>query len=927
MPEIGQNLAHYSIVEKIGKGGMGEVFRAKDQKLGREVAIKVLPEEFAKDADRVARFQREAKLLASLNHPNIAAIHGLEESGGIQFLVLELVEGETLAERIVGAAAVGPVRRTGPTMTVEETGEILKISLQIAEALEAAHEKGVIHRDLKPANIKVTPEGKVKVLDFGLAKAFAGEQADLNLSNSPTLSNAATQQGVILGTAAYMSPEQARGKTVDKRADIWAFGCVLFEMLAGRAAFSGKDVTDILAAVIRSEPEWNSLHANLHWRLREVLERCLKKDARDRYRDIYDVKVDIQKVLADPSGVLVQPVAAMEPQTKMRTIIPWIAAAVVVAAIIAGVAVWKLKPPEPRRVMRFTNELPEGQQLNVPSNLGIQLAVSPDGSRFVYGTTDGLQLRSVNELDARLIAGTDKGSIEPFFSPDGQWIGYWSQSEQKLKKVAISGGAPVFICDTGPLVLGASWNSDNTIVYSDMLQGIMRISTDGGTAEVLIKGSMLNAAKEGFPTGPQMLPDGKTLLFTNYTGSNQSNWQIGVQSLKSGERKILIRSGLGAIYCSTGHLVYGLVNNNTASLLAVPIDLDRLAVKGGAVPIIEGIGAAAISDSGTLVYVPQPAVAAGAASTALSANTLVWVDRQGKEEPLGAAPDDYRGLKISPDGTKVALTIAAAGNQDIWIWDIPHKTPTKLTFDKTNDNNPLWTPDGNRIVFWSGRSGESGGVYWKSAAGIGEEELLASRPDRAIYPWSFSRDGKILALTELTISPLGIDIGMLSMEGKRDMKELLQEKHSEGEPQISPDGRYVAYQSDESGKGEIYVRSFPDVNKGKWQVSSNGGGSPLWSPDGSELFYRSGDATMAVDVETDPTFKRGNPKTLFRGTYSSTAIQNSVTTPWDISPDGKKFLMIKPPASAAAPTAASPRPKIIVVVNWFEELKQRVPVK
>ena len=894
------------------------MFQAKDQKLGREVAIKVLPEEFAKDADRVARFQREAKLLASLNHPNIAAIYGLEESGETDFLVMELVEGQTLADRI----------KAGP-IPVEES---LKLALQIAEALEAAHEKGVIHRDLKPANIKVTPDGKVKVLDFGLAKAFAGEQAEMNLSNSPTLSDAATQQGIILGTAAYMSPEQAKGKAVDKRADIWAFGAVLFEMLTGRQLFKGETISETLAAVLMREPDFSTLPPNLHPRIHLLLERCLEKEAKNRYSGIGDARVDIQKALADSSGVFAQPIAGVETRTRLRTILPWVAAAIVLTAVIAGVAVWKLKPTEPKRVMRFTYELPEGQQFVLPPMLAesIQLAVSPDGSQFVYLTTDGLCLRSVEALDARLIAGTDKDSVVPFFSPDGQWIGYFSHSDQKLKKVAISGGAPVVICDTSPLVIGQSWDSDNTIVYSDALKGIMRISANGGTPELLIKGTILNAAIEGFPMFPRMLPDGKTVLFTNYTGSDASNYQVGIQSLKSGERKILIRSGFLATYCPTGHLVYGLKNNNASNLLAVPFDLDKLEVKGGSISILEGIRVAAISDSGTLVYVPQPRISPvplGAAATvaASSGRTLVWVDRQGKEEPLGAAPDAYQDLKISPDGTKVALTIIA-GNQAIWIWDIAHKAPTKLTFDKAGDFFPIWTPDGKRIVFSSTRSGGLGGIYWKSADGIGEDELLASRPDRAVLPSSFSRDGKTLVISEITIAPLGADIGILSMEGKREVKELLQEKNWELEPQISPDGRYVAYQSDESGKGEIYVRTFPDVNKGKWQVSSSGGNSPLWSPDGRELFYRSGDATMAVEVETQPTFKRGNPKTLFQGTYIATLFPKGVLTSWDIHPNGKKFLMIKPPASAGATHgAANPQPKIIVVVNWFEELKQRVP--
>jgi serine/threonine-protein kinase len=913
MPEIGQNLSHYSITGKIGKGGMGEVFRAKDQKLGRDVAIKVLPEEFAKDADRVARFQREAKLLASLNHPNIAAIHGLEEDRGTNFLVLELVEGNTLADRI----------KAGP-IPVEES---LKLGLQIAEALEAAHEKGVIHRDLKPANIKVTPDGKVKVLDFGLAKAYAGEQAELNLSNSPTLSNAATQQGVILGTAAYMSPEQAKGRTVDKRADIWAFGVVLFEMLTGRQVFTGDTVSDTLASVLAREPKWQSLPSNLHPRIRLLLERCLKKEPKDRYSGISDARVDIQEVLADPIGVLVQPTIGAEPKTKLRQMLPWLAGVLVLGLIIAGVAVWILKPtpaPEPKRVVRLEYELPSGQQFgrNPVGQTEYNMAVSPDGSQFVYNATDGFYLRSMNALDARHIPGTDKDSAEPFFSPDGQWIGYMSHSDKKLKKVAISGGAPVALCDTSIGIEGANWNSDGTILYGDILSGIMRVSANGGTPESLVKGSITNAAKGGFPAVPQMLPDGKTLLFTN-AGSDAANSQIMIQSLKSGKRKVLVK-GWGGKYLPTGYIVYELTNN----LFAVPFDLDKLEVTSGSASVLEGVRSFAFSDSGTLVYVPQPAVAAGAASAASSANTLVWADRQGKEELLGAAPDDYRNLKISPDGTKVALEIAASGNKDIWVFDIPHKNRTKLTFDKADDTYPLWTPDGNRIVFRSARGAGLGGLYWKSAAGIGEDELLGSKPDRWLLPWSFSRDGKILALLEFSFSPLGTDIGMMSMEGKREMKELLQEKYFELEPQISHDGRYVAYQSDESGKGEIYVRPFPNVNGGRWQISGDGGGSPLWSPDGRELFYRNGDATMAVEVETAPTFKHGNPKILFRGTYLSFTAPNVALTAWDIHPNGKKFLMIKPQlATGAAPTAPAPRPKINIVVNWFEELKQRVPVK
>jgi eukaryotic-like serine/threonine-protein kinase len=913
---IGKTLGHYQITNQLGRGGMGEVFQAKDQVLGREVAIKVLPDEFAKDADRVARFQREAKLLASLNHPNIAAIYGLEASDQTNFLVLELVEGQTLADQI----KAGPV-------PVEES---LKLALQIAEALEAAHEKGVIHRDLKPANIKVTPDGKVKVLDFGLAKAYAGDREEVNLSNSPTLSDAATQQGVILGTAAYMSPEQARGENVDKKADIWAFGVVLFEMLTGRGMFEGRTVSDTLAAVLMREPEWKRLPPNLHPRIRLLLERCLEKEAKNRCSGIGDARADIQRALADPGGVFVQPVTGVEPRGKLRTVLPWVAAAVVLTAIVAGLTVWKFKATEPRRVMRFTYELPDGQQFDGDpvSGIDIQLAASPDGNQFVYATTEGLYLRSVDAFDAKLIAGTEKESDQPFFSPDGQWIGYISGSDNKLKKIALTGGAPVILCDIGPVVLGASWYSDNTIVYSDALKGIMRVSADGGVPELLIKRSIANSFKEGFPANPLMLPGGKALLFTNWASSSEANWQVVIQSLKTGEQKVLFK-GFAWGYLRTGHLIYGLENNKIMSLLAVPFDPGRLKITGGSVPILEGISAADISKSGTLIYVSQPRIAAeskgeaAAAGAASFGSTLVWVDKQGKEEPLAAAPGQYSDFEISPDGTRVAVS----GNDDIWIWDLSRKSMTRLTFDEESDVCPIWTPDSKRIVYLSYRESAIGGIFWKAADGTGDVEKLASEPGRRTVPSSWSKDGKTLALVELTFDPtINVDIGILSMDGDHARKTLLQGKHMDLYPKISPDGRWMAYQSNESGKPEVYVRPFPEVDKGKWQISTDGGDSPLWSPDGRELFYHNGDSFMAVGVEIEPTFKPGNPKILFKGKYRFSSANGYLF--WDVSPDGKRFLMLKPSASAgAAPTEAGPRPKINIVINWFEELKQRVPVK
>jgi len=916
MPEIGQNLSHYSLVEKIGKGGMGEVYKAKDQKLGRDVAIKVLPEEFAKDTDRVARFQREAKVLASLNHPNIAAIYGLEESGGTNFLVLELVEGDTLADRI----KAGPV-------PVEES---LKLALQIAEALEAAHEKGVIHRDLKPANIKVTPDGKVKVLDFGLAKAFVGEQEKVSLSNSPTLSDMATQQGVILGTAAYMSPEQAKGRAVDKRTDIWAFGCVLYEMLTGRVAFRGEDVSEILASVIKGDVKLDLLPANLHPRVREVFIRCLQRDLNRRYQDIREARYEIEQALADPGGLFLQPAAAVGQQKRARTVLPWIAA-LVLTAITAGVAVWKLKPSEPRQVLRFEYELPEGQHFNGTNSLGI----SPDGRQFVYSTTKGLYLRSLDGFTAKLIAGTEGRTANPFFSPDGKWIGYYSPADQKLKKISINGGAAVALCDVSR-VSGAHWSADDTIVFSTLTEGIMRVSANGGTPQALFK------PKSGFIiSDPQILPDGKSVLYTAVSDGSLGQQRVMVQSIKSGDPKELF-AGFTARYLSTGHIVYAVGNN----LFAVPFNPDTLEIKGAQVPIVEDVLSTnaskyALSDSGTLAYLPGKS-----ATGSVDKRTLVWVDRNGKEEPLTAQPNAYAFPRISPDGTRIALTIGGAPNSNIWIWDLARKTWTRLTLEESTDIAPLWTLDGKRIAFSAIVKGKNS-VRWKAADGTGKDESLDSLTDRLLYPSSWSRDAKAMILEETTGAtaftvmaalPAALaatagwslrastntssDIGVLSMEGDRAVKPLLQGKFAEVHPQISPDGRWIAYASYESGQFEVYVSPFPQVDDGRWTISTSGGEQPRWSPDGRELFYRSGDAMMVVPVNTEPTFKVGTPTRLFHGAYYSL-----IGRMWDVSPDGKRFLMIRGEPTSGETSTPETRQRINIVLNWTEELKQRVPIK
>jgi serine/threonine-protein kinase len=593
----------------------------------------------------------------------------------------------------------------------------------------------------------------------------------------------------------------------------------------------------------------------------------------------------------------------MEHRTKVRTTLSWIAAVVILVVVAVGV-VWKIRTPEPHQVMRFSYELPEDQQLGAPSYPA--LAISPDGKLLVYRTFKGLYLRSVDELSAKLITGTEENPVTPFFSPDGKWIGYRSQTDNKLKKIAIGGGSPVALCDAATL-LGASWGPDNTIVYGSQGSGIMRVSANGGTPECIVK------AKSGVLAMPQILPDGKSMLYTVSTGANQNS--IVVQSLKSKEPKELF-AGAGARYLPTGHIVYGVGNN----LLAVPFDADKLDVAGGPASIVEGVFRItapqyAFSDSGTLAYIP------GTAAEATVGRTLAWVDRNGKEEPLSASPNNYMYPKISPDGTRVAVTIGGA-NMDIWIWDVTRKTLTRLTFDEKPEIQSIWTPDGKRIVFASGVTGTND-VCWKAADGTGEVEKLGSVQGRTLLPWSFSSDGKNLLMVEWMGA--NFDIGMMSMEDNHARKPLLQqEKYAEIQPEISPDGRWMAYASTESGQQEVYVRPFPDVNKGRWQVSTGSGSCPLWSPNGRELFYLTNEnSVMVTAVATRPTFSPGTPKALFRSIYVGPS--TTAGTPWDISPDGKRFLMIKEPGSAAS--AGGGLRRINIVLNWLDELKQRVPVK
>jgi serine/threonine-protein kinase len=860
------------------------------------VALKILPEQFASDSQRMGRFQREAEVLASLDHPNIGQIYGIEDAGQTKALVLQLIEGPTLADKI----AQGPI-------PVEEA---LKIALQMAEGLEAAHEKGVIHRDLKPANIKITPEGVVKILDFGLAKALEGEAPpDSSLSQSPTLTNAATQAGVILGTAGYMSPEQARGEATDKKADVWAFGCVLFEMLTRQATFGGKTVSDVLAGVLRIDPEWKSLPPNLHPQIRLLLERSLEKESKDRYHDIADARLDIQKALADPSGVLVQPtgdVAQARPQSKL----PWVAA--LILAVITGVAVWNLKPVEPRPVAaRFYHKLPDDQAFSRTDRSLV--AISPDGSKIVYVANQQLYLRNLGELEAHPIRGTDEDPSSPFFSPDGQWVGYLS--DQQLKKIATIGGAPVIVCDaTNPS--GASWGADDTIVFVQM-RGIWRVSANGGTAELVIETQGVEQV-----SGPQILPSGTSILFTLSPTVGANRWdqaQIVVQSLESGDRKVLLEGGSAAQYVPTGHLVYA----SEDVLLAVAFNLAHLEVQGGPVSVVEGVQRAfqigysissstsnyGFSKDGALVYVPGTGTGSG--------RTLVWVDRAGKVEPLALPPRAYEAPRLSPDSQSVMATI----DGDAWIYDIATGRETRVTRDGLTSST-IWSPDGSSVAYTSARSG-MGNIFVHSLDASGKSQQITIDDTVINRVNSWSPDGQVISFHQLVDGTRNIDVLMVPLkESGQEIVRLLQDEFAEEAGVFSPGGNWIAYNSNETGQGQIYVTPYAGSGV-KHPISTGGGTGAVWARNG-ELFYRTPDGDiMVVNISTEPTLEIGTPEVVFAGgqyEFGPTGPRAN----YDVTPDGRRFLMVAGGSLTEADEV--PSSQINIILNWFEELKERVPV-
>ncbi len=876
----GTRIGPYEVGAGIGVGGMGEVYRAKDSKLGRDVALKVLPASFAGDPERLARFRREAQVLAALNHPNIAQIYGFEDSGSTHALVMELVEGPTLADRI----SQGPIA----------AAEALAIARQIAHGLEAAHELGIIHRDLKPANIKVKDDGTVKILDFGLAKALdpmSGSTSEV--MNSPTLT-ARTQMGTILGTAAYMAPEQAKGRVVDRRADIWAFGVVLFEMLSGERAFKGEDVSDVLAAVLRQDIDWKVLPADTPKKIRRVLERCLERDPKKRLRDIGDVWSDLDTP-DEPAPPMVA--AATSRASRLPRALPWIAALIISGGVIAW-SQWRSPESAQEFVVRSATPM---------KDLGLFAAISRDGSRLAYASasgpasTTGITLRMLDQFAGKTIPGTDNGGF-PLFSPDGQWIVFNDLGGGALKKLPITGGTPSRLCECS-LASGGDWGDDNTIVFRGP-KGIMRVSSDGGTPEALTTVDTVKG--ETTHSRPQFLPGGKRILFTVNTSEGK---KFAVHDLGKSGHRIVARGGDNGKYLMSGHLTF--VRDRT--LFAVPFDLSRMEATGSEVPVVENVsilgpaGTAdyAVSQNGLLVYFGEE----GAQGT-----TLAWADRSGVSKPLPGQSQQIWGTgRLSPDGKYVANGITDTKGTDIWTFDVARGTLTRLTFAAAGDANDfaVWSADSRR-VFYSGRVGGKMGLY-SVAADASSRATLVLATDAPAVPTAVTPDGKMLLYQSATSGqrPQNYQVPVTA-DGTGKPQPLHEAVGAESEAQVSPDGHWVAYVSNESGGNEVYVLPYPGPGP-KIRVSLDGGSTVRWTRDGHELLYWASvpqSRLMAVDVKTAPTFSAGQPHELFR--------QPSTTT-WDVTTDRNRFLVELSSRQNGS--------MLNLVTHWFDELRRRAPAK
>jgi Tol biopolymer transport system component len=909
---LDRQLGSYRVTGRLGAGGMGEVYRAYDARLRRDVAIKIVPGSFAADPDRLARFTREARLLAALNHPNIGAIYGVEESVDVRALVLELVEGDTLAERLA---------RSGTrVMSVAETLEIAK---QIAGALDAAHEKGIVHRDLKPANIKITPDGVVKVLDFGLGKVVQ-EGHEFHSVRSETRTE--TQEGLILGTPAYMSPEQARGLAVDKRSDIWSFGCVLYEMLAGRPAFDGEDVADTLGRVLQRDPDLSLLPDTTPAPVRRLVARCLEKDRNKRLSQIAVAAFQIDEALALMSSGTIDSVVSPPRSSRLP------AAALAVGAALGAAVIWFLKPDAPAApaaVTRLQVSVAPADEIGGPIGgrpTRPAFALSPDGRTLVFSAVESgrraLYIRPLDQPTATLIPDTDE-AVGPFFSPDGQWVGFWASGQ--IRKVPLAGGPSVLVAAV-PQLFGSSWGDDQRILFAGSDGGLLEVSAAGGSPTPL---TSLNSDRGEFSHRlPHALPGGDAVLFT-VTRSRFPRWdeaQIWIHSRRAGTATLLLEGGADARYVSSGHLLYV----REGALLAVPFDLARLEVTGGAVGVVPdvmqagyiaglpnetGVMQASVSATGTLVYIP------GGTQTPTEYEVR-QLDRMGKGEPLPIPPHDFRALRISPDGTSMALATVGR-DRGIWLYAFARGTFGRLT-SAGPSIGPIWTRDGQRIAYGIGTTANT--LHWTRADGGAPSELLLKSPLN-LLPAAWAPGDRQLLYYSIPAQGGPPTLWLMDLAGGSEPKTLLRPQPLLGGVDLSPDGRWMAYHTQESGQQQVYVEAVPGPGP-RVPVSTNGGGSPVWRADGRELFYarpsRDGQqrragafdvAIMAVTVTMDPTLPPafGQPRQLFAGRYS----MNNPDRGFDVSPDGERFVMLQ-----ARPRTPDVITGMIVVQNWSEELKR-----
>ena len=898
----GTRLGSYEIQAPLGAGGMGEVYRARDTKLRRDVAIKILPEIFTSDKERLARFEREARILAALNHPHIEVIYGVEDAGGIRALVLELVEGETLRERLRRGCLPLP--------------EALVIGRQIADALEAAHERGIVHRDLKPSNVKITPDGTVKVLDFGLAKTTANDAGGSGFEELPTMTAAPTSTGVVLGTAAYMSPEQARGKSVDKRTDIWAFGCVLFEMMSGRMAFSGETASDTIAAILEREPPWDRLPDATLNAVRRLLRRCLEKDPKRRLRDIGDARIELEDALASPPrDELVRGKPALMTRRAAITALAGAAA----GAALGGALGSRWRGTRARSLTRLRIPLPEGAVAAASFNK--RVAISPDGTRVVFNfnnsrlsgapLTENLYLHSLRDLDPKAlpIAG---GAA--FFSPDGRWIGFLTGAPGNLqvRKMPLDGGAPVTVCAVENFI-GATWPADDTIYFVPVVPGgLARVAAAGGQPKEVAKIDLAKGERQH--RYPCALPGAKAILLTLGTADAETfdDAHIAVLNIQTGQVKTLVEGGTHPRYSPSGHLLYA----RDAKIFATPFDAERLKTTGQAFPVLEGVlmsrnsGLANydVSASGDLVYIP------GVEDK--GERTLVWMDRDGRAEPFKLPPKPYLHPRISPDMRQLAIEVEGP-NHNFYVYDFAREVLSQMTTDGVS-HWPVWSPDGSQLVYRSGRMGAF--KMWQIPADRSRAAAQLPGVGLSQSAESWSPDGHALAYTAIT-AEAGAHIMVESLEGDHESHPFVDIKAAAGSPKFSPDGRWLAYCSNESKRPQVYVQAFPGPGP-KIQVSSDGGTDPVWKRSGGELYFRNGDKMMAVQVSTAPTFAAGHPRTLWEGHYShgmstSCGPPGATSSNYDVTADGQRFLMIK---DEAPDTAVSKQ--IVVVLGWADEVNR-----